>query len=86
MNDAASIATRRAYPRMDVRIPVRIQQCGNEAPISGVTLNLLRSGTLVRTESPVVSGARYFIQFLRAESFDLLGGTVCARCGAVPTP
>ena len=86
MNDSASISIRRAYSRMDVRIPVRIQQADGEQPIAGVTLNLSRSGALIRLEGPVLTGARYLVQFLEPEPFNLLGGAACESCGAIPTP
>ena len=86
MNDNASIAIRRAYPRMDVQVPVRIQHSGDEEPLSGVALNLSRSGALVRLDRPVVSGARYLVQFLEPGPFNIFGDEACQSCGAIPTP
>ncbi len=86
MGERASISTRRAYSRTDVRIPIRLQSADDDATVSGITVNLSRSGTLARLESPVVIGGRYLIQFLRPESFNAPGSTVCVECGAAQAP
>jgi len=85
MNESTRISIRRAYPRMDVRIPVRLQQSDGEEPIVGVTLNLSRSGALIRLERPVTTGARHLVQFLEPEPFNIFGTAACESCGAVPT-
>ncbi len=86
MSICTSLAVRRAYPRMEVQVPIWIESADDDEPISGLTLNLSRSGALVRLQRPVVIGARYLIRILAAQPLCQPHSTACRRCGAVPVP